>query len=93
MRTYFVIGATGRTGGHIVDALRRQGHGVCGTYRTEQGRSKLESLGARSAPFDLTTGSEADLAQLMTGSDGVVFAAGSPNQCDANRVDRDGAVA
>jgi len=92
MSTYFVLGATGRTGRHLVDQLIRQGHSVRTTYRDVRGQSVLDELGATTALLDLGDGSVAHLASLMTGVDGVVFAAGAQSQSDARRIDQNGSI-
>ena len=63
-----VVGASGLVGQHVVERLRERRHEVTAVARTA--RPGIDRT------FDATTVTEADLAGLLAGHDGVVFAAG-----------------
>jgi uncharacterized protein YbjT (DUF2867 family) len=72
-----VIGAHGRTGSLVVSELLRAGHRVTGTVRTAQQQQALRDRGAACAVVDLMTVSTDELADILSGSDAVVYTAGS----------------
>ncbi|HEX6345521.1 NAD-dependent epimerase/dehydratase family protein [Umezawaea sp.] len=63
-----VVGASGLVGQHVVERLRERRHEVTAVARTA--RPGIDRT------FDATEVTEADLASLLAGHDGVVFAAG-----------------
>ncbi|MCS7481631.1 NAD-dependent epimerase/dehydratase family protein [Umezawaea endophytica] len=63
-----VVGASGLVGQHVVERLRDRRHEVTAVARTA--RPGIDRA------FDATAVTEADLAGLLAGHDGVVFAAG-----------------
>jgi len=85
-----VAGATGKTGTHLVKALKARGHEPVALVRSSSDTSKL--------PHDiaLRTGDLTDLQKdVCDGCDTVVFAAGSGGDTGAHmtdKVDRDGAI-
>ncbi|MCS5719352.1 SDR family oxidoreductase [Herbiconiux sp. CPCC 205763] len=92
MSRYAVLGATGRTGRHLVTALLERGDEVVALGRGGRGLAASARAGARTVSLDLTRASVAELATSFTGCDGVLFAAGTTNAGAANAVDRDGSV-
>lgn len=92
MSRYAVLGATGRTGRHLVAALRSRGDGVVALGRS---RSRLESVaktGAETVALDLADASVDELAAAFTACDGIFFIAGSTDPRTVGAVDRDGSI-
>lgn len=89
-----VLGASGRTGRHIVRSLVRQGHTVRAGVRDWRRKEAVAGLGATPVIADLSV-SQDELVDVFVGSDVVVNAAGAadPDPAAVALVDRDGAVA
>lgn len=68
---FFITGATGFIGGHLVEHLTRAGHDVRGMARSEAGAAAVRAFGGTPVTADLDTISVADLA----GVDVIVHAA------------------
>lgn len=68
---FFITGATGFVGGHLVEHLTRAGHDVRGMARSEAGAATVRAFGGTPVVADLDTVTAADLA----GVDVVVHAA------------------
>lgn len=77
MTATLVIGAHGRTGSLVVDALLASGHEVVGTVRQHEHLQGLTETGATGVLLDLMAASADDLRRVMEGIDAVVYAAGS----------------
>ncbi|MFB2599951.1 SDR family oxidoreductase [Herbiconiux sp. P17] len=92
MSRYAVLGATGRTGRHVVAALLSREDEVVALGRGGRGLDRLATSGARTVSLDLTRAPVDDLATSFSGCDGVLFAAGTTNSRAANAVDRDGSI-
>jgi uncharacterized protein YbjT (DUF2867 family) len=90
----FVIGSTGRVGSRILLQLAAQGHQTIGLHRRTSQAAGLRSQGCEPVLGDLTTISRDQLAELMSGCDTVIFAAGAPEDGTraADLVDGDGLV-
>ncbi len=67
-----MVGASGLVGQHVVERLRERRHEVTAAARTA--REGVDRT------FDATTVTEAELAGLLAGHDGVVFAAGTDDR-------------
>jgi uncharacterized protein YbjT (DUF2867 family) len=89
-----VLGASGRTGRHIVRLLVRQGHAVRAGVRNGRRKEAVADLGAEPVIADLCVDPD-ELVDVFTGSDVVVNAAGAadPDPAAVALVDRDGAIA
>lgn len=88
-----VIGASGRTGRHIVRLLVRQGHQVRAGVRNGRRKEAVAGLGATPVIADLCVQPD-ELVDAFTGSQVVINAAGAPDPDPAAvaLVDRDGAT-
>lgn len=84
MTTVAVFGASGQTGGRVVERLLMEGHDVLAVSR----RDVPTRQNLRGARVDLSSASTDLLQAALEGVDAVVFAAGG----DPLRVDRDGAI-
>ena len=91
MARIVVVGASGRTGLLIVEALTRRGDTVIGTIRNPGHRSQLEKAGAAVEVLDLATAPLGDFAKVFAGADAIVFAAGSAAG-ETSELDRIGTV-
>jgi uncharacterized protein YbjT (DUF2867 family) len=89
-----VLGASGRTGWHIVRLLVRHGHTVRAGVRNGRRKAAVAGLGATPVIADLCVDPD-ELVEVFTGSDVVVNAAGAADPAPAAvaLVDRDGAGA
>jgi uncharacterized protein YbjT (DUF2867 family) len=89
-----VLGASGRTGRHVVRLLARQGHIVRAGVRNGKRRHAVAGLGATPVLADLCV-REDELVDVLAGSDVVINAAGAaaPDPAAVALVDRDGAIA
>jgi len=89
-----VLGASGRTGRHLVRLLVRQGHTVRAGVRNGRRGETVAGLGATPIVADLSTDPR-ELVEAFLGSDVVVNTAGAADPAPAavNMVDRDGAIA
>ena len=89
-----VLGASGRTGRHVVRQLRRRGHEVRAGVRNRRGADEAVAMGMRPVVADLTAPVDT-LVEVFAGSDAVinVAGAGAPDPAAVNLVDRDGAIA
>jgi len=72
-----VIGGSGRTGKLIVEQLLDAGHQVVATIRNPRHMAEMVKLGAEVQLVDLDKSAFDTIVTAMTGSDAVVFAAGS----------------
>jgi len=72
-----VIGAHRRTGAHVVTQLLAAGHAVVGTVRDPEHVAALHADGATGVVVDLMTATPEELTAVLTGTDAVVYAAGS----------------
>jgi uncharacterized protein YbjT (DUF2867 family) len=88
-----VLGASGRTGRHIVRVLARHGHTVRAGVRNGTRRAAVAGLGATPVLADLSAHLD-ELVDVLVGSDVVVNAAGAadPDPAAVALVDRDGAI-
>jgi uncharacterized protein YbjT (DUF2867 family) len=88
-----VLGASGRTGVHVVRLLRRQGHDVRAGVRGRARGGEVAELGAEPVIADLASGPDV-LIDVCRGADAVINAAGAadPDPSAVNLVDRDGAI-
>ncbi|GAB2742789.1 SDR family oxidoreductase [Amycolatopsis magusensis] len=89
-----VLGASGRTGIHVVRMLLRQGHTVRAGVRSKRRGEEAAALGAEPVIADLASFPEA-LVDACAGADVVINTAGAadPDPSAVNLVDRDGAIA
>jgi uncharacterized protein YbjT (DUF2867 family) len=89
-----VLGASGRTGRHIVRMLVRQGHSVRAGVRNGRRKEAVAGLGATPVIADLCVNPN-ELVDVFTGSAVVINVAGAadPDPAAVALVDRDGAMA
>jgi len=89
-----VLGASGRTGRHVVRMLVRQGHSVRAGVRNGRRKEAVAGLGATPVIADLCVNPN-ELVDVFTGSAVVINAAGAadPDPAAVALVDRDGAMA
>lgn len=90
-----IAGGHGKVGLRLARLLgEREAHPV-GLVRKVEQEAELVAVGAHPEIFDLESGSAAELAEILSGADAVVFAAGAGPGSGAARkdtVDRGGAV-
>jgi uncharacterized protein YbjT (DUF2867 family) len=88
-----VLGASGRTGRHVVRLLVRRGHTVRAGVRNRRRGSTLDGLGATPVTADLAV-DPSELVPVFAGSDIVINCAGAadPAPDAVNLIDRDGAI-
>lgn len=77
MSKVFVIGAAGKVGRRLCQQLSARGHQVLGLYRRPEQGEELKRLGATPMAGNLLELEVSELADLMSGSDAVVFTAGA----------------
>jgi len=89
-----VLGASGRTGRHVLRLLVRRGHTFRAGLRSRRRSEAVAGLGATPVVADLAT-DPAELVDVFVGSDVVVNCAGAadPSPAAVNLIDRDGAIA
>lgn len=89
-----VLGASGRTGRHVVRLLVRQGHAVRAGVRNGRRKDAVAGLGATPVIADLCVNPD-ELVDVFTGSDAVINTAGAadPDPAAVALIDRDGAIA
>jgi uncharacterized protein YbjT (DUF2867 family) len=85
-----VVGATGRTGKHIVSQLLKNGDEVVATIRDPKKMAALVKQGAETHILDLDTSPLADIEHAFKGAEAVVFAAGSAEGAESSAIDRKG---
>jgi uncharacterized protein YbjT (DUF2867 family) len=77
MAKIFIVGAAGKVGTRLTRLLAADGHTVLALHRKPEQADTLAAAGATPVAGDLTALSDAALADLVAGSDVVVFAAGA----------------
>ncbi|WP_312320206.1 NAD(P)-binding oxidoreductase [Stenotrophomonas sp.] len=77
MTQAFIIGGAGKIGRRLAQQLHARGHRALSLYRAPEQAAELHQLGATPVQGNLLELDEAALAELMTGSDVVVFTAGA----------------
>lgn len=89
-----VLGASGRTGRHVVRSLVRQGQRVRAGVRNGRRKEAVAGLGATPVIADLCAHPD-ELVDVFTGSHVVINAAGAadPDPAAVALIDRDGATA
>lgn len=89
-----VLGASGRTGRHVVRLLVRQGHSVRAGVRNGRRKEAVAGLGATAVIADLCVNPD-ELVDVFVGSHVVINVAGAadPDPDAVALVDRDGAIA
>jgi uncharacterized protein YbjT (DUF2867 family) len=92
MSKYAVVGATGRTGLHIVAFLRQRGDEVIALGRSGRRLADAARTGAQPVSLDLFDASVQGLATAFVDCDGVLFVAGTTNPRTVGAVDRDGSL-
>ncbi len=88
-----VLGASGRTGIHVVRLLRGRGHQVRAGLRSRRRADEVAGLGAETVVADVTADAD-DLVEALSGSEVVINTIGAPDadQASVNLVDRDGVI-
>jgi uncharacterized protein YbjT (DUF2867 family) len=90
-----IAGGHGKIALHLERLLSEGGHSVRALIRKPDHIDDVRAAGAEPVEFDLEAGSATELAEVITGVDAVVFAAGAGPGSSAERkwsVDRDAAV-
>ncbi|MBD7954852.1 SDR family oxidoreductase [Stenotrophomonas sp. Sa5BUN4] len=77
MSQVFVVGAAGKVGRHLVRQLAQRGHRVRALHRRAEQADALRADGAAPVSGDLQQVDAVELAELLAGSDVVVFSAGA----------------
>ena len=77
MKKIFIVGGSGKVARHLAQQLCARGHTPLSLHRHAEQSEELKGLGATPVTGDLLELNVSDLAQLMTGSDVVVFSAGA----------------
>jgi uncharacterized protein YbjT (DUF2867 family) len=89
-----VLGATGRTGRHVLRLLTGRGFDVRAGLRNRKRGEAIAGLGATPVVTDLASDPD-ELVEAFAGSDVVINCAGAadPDPAAVNLIDRDGAIA
>lgn len=77
MSNVFIIGATGNVGRRLIKQLAERGHQPLALHRKAEQSDELKAAGATPVKGDLVETDSKRLAELMQGSDAVVFTAGA----------------
>lgn len=77
MKKVFIVGGSGKVARHLAQQLHAHGHTPLSLYRHAEQASELKELGSTPVSGDLLELDVGKLAQLMAGSDVVVFSAGA----------------
>lgn len=77
MKKVFIIGGAGNVGRSLAQQLTRAGHQALAMYRHPEQEAPLKLLGATPVRGDLQSLDEQALADLIAGSDVLVFSAGA----------------
>ena len=77
MTQAFIIGGAGKIGRRLAQQLHARGHRALSLHRAAEQAAELQQLGATPVQGNLLELDEAALAELMAGSDVVVFTAGA----------------
>lgn len=80
MSKVFIVGGAGKVGRRLAQRLSLRGHQTVALHRKPEQAQELQALGARPVLGSLLELDAAGLAQLMAGSDVVVFSAGAGGQ-------------
>ena len=94
-RRVFFAGGHGQIALLAQRRLAAEGHRPVGLIRRPEHADDLRAVGAEAVVFDLESQTAAELAEIITGADALVFAAGAgPNSGPGRKmtVDRDGAI-
>ncbi len=86
MRTV-IAGAHGKIARELTRQLVQQGHEVVGLVRNPEQNTDIENDGGTPVVVDLESSTPDELAQVLTGADAVVFAAGAGPDSSAERKD------
>lgn len=73
----FIIGIAGKIGSRLAQRLIARGDKVDGLFRRAEQNETLAAIGVRATQGDLATLSENALAEVISGADVLVFAAGA----------------
>lgn len=77
MRKVFIIGGSGKVARHLAQQLHTRGHTPLSLHRHAEQANELKEIGSTPVSGDLLELNVSELAQLMAGSDVVVFSAGA----------------
>ena len=77
MTKVFIVGGSGKIARRLAQQLCARGHQPLSMYRHAEQAEELKALGATPVAGDLLTLEQNQLAELMQGSDVVVFSAGA----------------
>lgn len=77
MEKVFIVGGSGKVARHLAQQLHARGHTPLSLHRHAEQADELKALGATPVCGDLLELNASELAQLMAGSDAVVFSAGA----------------
>ncbi len=87
MHSVFIVGGSGKVARSLARQLAERGHQPRSLYRHAEQAEGLKALGATPVAGNLLDLDTAALAQLMAGSDSVVFAAGAGGKGGAQMTD------
>src|SRR5690554_142338 len=77
MKKVFIVGGSGKVARHLAQQLHARGHTPLSLHRHAEQANELKALGSTPVSGDLLELNASELAQLMAGSDMVVFSAGA----------------
>src|SRR5690606_7196251 len=77
MKNVFIVGGSGKVARHLAQQLSARGHTPRSLHRHAEQADELKALGSTPVYGDLLALDAGELAQLMAGSDVVVFSAGA----------------
>src|SRR5690606_6464108 len=77
MKKVFIVGGSGKVARHLAQQLHARGHTPLSLHRHAEQANELKKLGATPVSGDLLELNVSELAQLMAGSDVLVFSAGA----------------
>ncbi len=77
MKKVFIVGGSGKIARHLAKQLRSRGYAPQSLHRHAEQAEELKALGAAPVSGDLLKLSVTELAELMSGSEIVVFSAGA----------------
>lgn len=77
MKKVFIVGGSGKVARHLAQQLHTRGHTPLSLHRHAEQANELKEIGSTPVSGDLLELNVSELAQLMAGSDVVVFSAGA----------------
>lgn len=93
MSNVFIVGGSGQVARHVIKNAQAKEWTIRALYRNKSQELEIKELGANPILGDITALTVNELANLMTGSDYIIFSAGAGGKGDqalTNQVDGDG---